>query len=371
MTNDVQRLVGTARSLLAKGGALQSTLGGERIEGGALKEALEQHLLEVDARLADPAGRLSPLSVKAAAAEVLSHAESALDRVAGGQSAANLSDLEVASLEAIVRVTGRPAMRFTNGRIEMPASGLGDNDRWRVLVATARAKINDAAAAVGRVALDRPGESPELIGTAWRLWADLVVTNRHVAQALVRDPAAPCPVWRIDPARRSFVDFASTDGAPAPLRFSITELVYCAPEVPVDLAVLRLDSGGAALPTALSLGGSADVGDEIYVIGHPYRRLASTASRAVFGDADGLKRCSPGLVTRLDPETNAFEHDCSTLGGNSGSCVLTVAGHTVAGLHYAGLFVNPVTGTGSANVALDLSRLGAHPAAELLRTGTI
>jgi len=371
MTDDRQRLVGMARSLLAKGGALQSTLGGERIESGPLQEALEQHLLDVAAHRTDAAGPPSPLEVKAAVAEVVSHAESALDRVAGGQSAAHLSDLEVASLEAIVRVTGRPAMRFPQGRVEMPASGLGDNDRWRVLVATARAKINHAAAAVGRVAVELPGAAPVLIGTAWRLGTDLVVTNRHVAMALVADPDAPCPAWRIDPAKPSTVDFASTDGAPAPQRFLITELVYCAAEEPVDLAVLRLAGGGSPLPAALSLGGAAEAGDEIYVIGHPYRARASTASSAVFGDADGLKRCSPGLVTRLDPATLAFEHDCSTLGGNSGSCVLTISGHTVAGLHYAGLGVDAATGIGSANVALDLARLGAHPAAGLLRTGTI
>jgi V8-like Glu-specific endopeptidase len=66
----------------------------------------------------------------------------------------------------------------------------------------------------------------------------------------------------------------------------------------------------------------------------------------------------------------AFEHDCSTLGGNSGSCVLSVGGHVVVGLHYAGLDVD-AAGRGSANVALALSRLGSHPGAQLLRAGRV
>jgi hypothetical protein len=373
---DTARLVRTARSLLAKGGTLESAAGGERIDDTALKGAVERHLRDVEA-----------VTKAAAAAEVLTNARSAFDKVAGGQGAASLTELEFASLEAIVQVTGRPAMRYTDGRVGMPESELGENDRWRVFVAIARSKINRASASVGRVVLNNPGTAGVHVGTAWRLLESLVVTNRHVARRLVENPEAPRPSWRIDPAKPSFVDFAVTDQAGTPQRFAVAEVAYCAVEDFVDLAVLRLDAGGAALPAALPLDWSTESlgreipageggapgfqGEEIYVVGHPYRVYSSEAIRTVFGNADGFKRCSPGFVIRIDPQEPVLEHDCSTLGGNSGSCVLTVGGHEVVGLHFGGRGVDELTAMGSTNVALALSRLAPYPAAEVLRTGRL
>jgi Trypsin-like peptidase domain len=110
-------------------------------------------------------------------------------------------------------------------------------------------------------------------------------------------------------------------------------------------------------------------GREIYVVGHPYRRRHSELVVSVFGTADGMKRLSPGLVKRLDREKPLFEHDCSTLGGNSGSCVFTTDSLEVIGIHYGGSDVDDATAKGSANLAVPLSRLGTHQAAEIIRNG--
>jgi hypothetical protein len=372
MPDDPTWLVELVRSLLVKGGALQSTAGGEPIDDRALKAGVERQLGAAPAEVA----------VRAATSEVVANVQSALDKVAGGRSARLLTDREFASLEAIVQILGRPAMRYNAGRVGMPPTDLGDNDRWRVLVAIARSDINRASAAVGRVALSRPGSPGDHVGTAWRLGDDLVVTNRHVAKKLIEDPEAAIASWRLDPAKPSFVDFAVTDGVAVPERFSVAELAYCAPEKLMDFAVLRLDAGGRALPGALPLDDSAASlgrevspgefkGEEVYVVGHPYRVRATEETRAVFGDADGLKRCSPGVVLRIDPHEPLLEHDCSTLGGSSGSCVLTVEGHAVVGLHFAGRNVDTATEMGSANVALALSRLGDHRAGRILRKGRV
>lgn len=382
VADDPLRLVRTARSLLTKGGALQSTAGGERIDDGVLREALERHL-----RQAAPAGEPGPLAAKAAAARVVESARGALERVAAGASASNLTDEEVSSLQAIVLVTGRPAMRYVNGRVQMPPVDLGENDRWRVLVATERADIDRASSSVGQVALVRASGAAQPVGTAWRIGDDLVVTNRHVAKLLVSAPDATPGTWTVDPGRLAVVDFAATDGTPQPRRFAVAELLYCATEERVDLAVLRLERGDAQLPPALALNwdaaalGREPAGDggaepafrgaEVYVVGHPYRVHGTEATRAVFGQVDGLKRWSPGTVTSVAAGHPVFEHDCSTLGGNSGSCVLAVKGHRVVGLHFAGRGVNEATAIGAANLAVALSRLGAHPGAAILRDGRV
>ncbi|HEY0431414.1 MAG TPA: hypothetical protein VGC61_06335, partial [Pyrinomonadaceae bacterium] len=199
-------VVSLARSLLRRGGKLESTQGGELIDQSSLSEALEQHLLKnmVD----DSAG--SEVVAKAAAAEGLAGAESALRKTAENQSPASLNDLEVASLEAIIEVTGRPAMRYANGQVQMPED-LGDNGRWRVLIATAKSSINRASASVGRIMRKGAGGILENVGTGWRLGGDLIVTNRHVAKLLAEDEKATPAALKIDAAKTPVIDFVASD----------------------------------------------------------------------------------------------------------------------------------------------------------------
>lgn len=381
-TSEATRVVSLARSLLAKGGALESTTAGATIDRIDIVDALARR-----AATTMTPGPLPPSeAARAVAGEALANAERALSKTAGGASPTSLTDVELASLEAIIEVTGRPAMRFDGGRVRMPESALGENERWRVLIALWRSKINAASAKVGRIMAKGAAGVVQPIATGWRVGDDLVVTNRHVAAFLVADPTSPVSAWTIDAAKRPTVDFAATDGATDAARFDIGDVVYCADSGDVDVAIVRVASGVEALPPALRLDwasetlgrtiGAAGVepsfqGREVYVVGHPYRLHSSEAIAAVFGTADGLKRWSPGLVVRLDSHDPAFEHDCSTLGGNSGSCVLAAEKHEVVGIHFGGAEVNKLTGLGRANLALALSRLGAHPAATILRDGRV
>jgi hypothetical protein len=374
------RLVNLARTLLTKGGTLESTAASGPIDHAKLSAAMEQHIRRSTRTFLEP----DSATVRVAAEEVLENAQKAIRRVEGGGSPSNLSDVEYASLEAIVQVTGRPAMRYLDGSVEMPPSELGENGRWRVLVATARSKINGVSASVGRVARNG-GSQIEIEGTAWRLGQDLVVTNRHVVQTLVENPSDAVPSWRINQSARPNIDFAATENPAKPHRFRVQELAYCAPEQSLDLAVLRLTPGDAQLPAPLkidfdphSAGRSTGPeyvpqfqGAQIYVVGHPYRALSSSLSASVFGVADGTKRWSPGLVVSVQKGNFSLEHDCSTLGGNSGSCVFTTRGHSVIGLHMGGIGVDETTSRGTANRALAFSLLGANRAADILRDGKV
>jgi endonuclease G len=40
-----------------------------------------------------------------------------------------------------------------------------------------------------------------------------------------------------------------------------------------------------------------------------------------------------------DPESPQFTHDCTTLSGSSGSCLLDFGRHSVLGLHYGGNYL--------------------------------
>lgn len=54
-----------------------------------------------------------------------------------------------------------------------------------------------------------------------------------------------------------------------------------------------------------------------------------------FTDIFGVKRFAPGLVTRSRPGED-LSYDCTTLGGNSGSLLLSLEHNTVLGVHYWG-----------------------------------
>jgi hypothetical protein len=317
------------------------------------------------------------VSAKAIASEVLSNAITALAKASGRELSSELTESERAGLEAIVQVTGRPALRYPGGKVETPDE-LGENDRWRVLIVTARNKMNSTAASVGRVSRSAPSGDDQLLGTAWRLGDEMVVTNRHVAAYLVVSATAPVASWRLEPRRKSRVDFSPDANSLS--KFAVRDLVYCAPEEEIDLAILRLDCSAALPPPPLPLDWSPDSlgyeihretgqppqfkGAEIYVVGHPYKKNGSNAIAQVFDNADGAKRCSPGFVTavgRLE-----FEHDCSTLGGNSGSCVFSTSNHAVVGLHFAGLGVDLASGRGRSNAALAFARLAGNPATAIL-----
>src|SRR5580704_5916701 len=187
----VGRLMQTARTLLTKGGSLESSGEIAPLGQNDVSLALEQYVRE--------SGVVDDIDPKLVATEVLSQVKSALDKSPEDEPRFRLSDEEWSSLEAIVQVTGRPALGYKEEQIEMP-NEVGANQHWAVLIATARTSINQVSGSVGRVFRKSKG-TQELIGTAWRTGESLVVTNRHVAARLVFKPNDPIPSWELDPGK--------------------------------------------------------------------------------------------------------------------------------------------------------------------------
>jgi hypothetical protein len=384
---ELRELIRTTNALLSHGATVESASGSAHIAATDLTEAIAR------ATSGPPRGpgatleRSEPSRADVAtAAAVVARANSALSRTENGESLSRLTDDDVSALELIVETIGRPALRYRSGRVETPPNRLGDNSRWFVLVATQRKEINELSSRVGRVACQRGSASP-VLGTGWRLAEDLVITNRHVASELATDRNAPPETWTIDAAKSPFIDFAYTDDAAAIAPYAITELVYCAKKGDIDLAVLRITANNDPLPPPIAIewervavgrnipdaSGEAHhfQGGEVYAVGHPYQLQANAAIRGVFGQADGRKRWSPGLVTKIETEQPLMWHDCSTLGGNSGSCIVAIGarGHAAVGLHFGGREGDRPAGSGLgvSNAAIAFAWLGDHPAAAYLR----
>jgi hypothetical protein len=264
---------------------------------------------------------------------------------------------ERVGLEAIIALEGRPALFIRDGDfLRVPAE-------WQVLNGY-REQIRTSIARVGRVEV-AGHPNYEWIGTGFLAGPDAVITNRHVAREFARSDGDG---WRFEPDMTARLDFNEEYGALDPLEFELTGIVGIHERH--DLAVLRIarsGGGNQALPEPLRVAAAAPgaVSDrQVYVIGYPAwdgRRNDPAYMRQIFGDIFDVKRLQPGQITSWQDGADTFTHDCSTLGGNSGSPVFDLETHEVVGLHFGGRYL-------SGNNAVPLWRLTGD---DLLRAGGV
>jgi len=189
----------------------------------------------------------------------------------------------------------------------------------------------------------------DFVGTGWFVNTDIVVTNRHVANLIARWDGRSFAFTRGVGGRTIESSFCNAhefdDLAPDASRiFKVTEVLYIEPDTgPHDIAFLKVDrrtdgSGPSFIPIAPS-----DAADEVpvCVIGYPARapkRIIPDQElmKQLYRDRFDVKRAAPGFTSGL--EQGSATHDCTTLGGNSGSVVLDLATGLAVGLHYAGIY---------------------------------
>src|SRR5438105_1820465 len=110
-------LAGLARSLVASGGLHESLDGDEPLDPAEIQAALERAIAR------DLALESSDTVARGLAAHATEVGMRTLRRVNEGATDEDLTELERSGLEAIVRVIGRPALRFSEeGRVESPTN---------------------------------------------------------------------------------------------------------------------------------------------------------------------------------------------------------------------------------------------------------
>jgi hypothetical protein len=246
----------------------------------------------------------------------------------------DLDDAERFGLRAIVHLEGRPAMLIEDGDFGLPPH------EWLHLT-DRRAQIREVIARSGRIDVAGHVEL-DWLGTASLVASATLMTNRHVAQEFC---ARRGERWTFRQGMTSHVDFLAEMGNTASLEFEITEVIGIHEEH--DLALLRVEStssDGLALPEPLVVAASEppDLFErEVYVVGYPAwdsRRNEPEPIRRIFADVYNVKRLQPGRTVGYSTMYSALEHDCSTLGGNSGSPVVDLETNRVIGLHFGGRY---------------------------------
>lgn len=271
------------------------------------------------------------------------------------------------ALETIVLRKGRPVLAIVDSgpRLEFPDV---ESEVWRARLLAAALPLRRAVRAVGRIEL-RGHPLFEWVGTGWLVGPDIIVTNRHVAREFALR-AGEGFVFRAGAIGRmsASIDFLEEIGRKASLEFAVREILDIADDDEADVAFFRVErtSGGRELASHIELfDRPVDVDRHVAVVGYPARdsRVPDQAlMRRIFGDVYDKKRLAPGQVTRTG---ETLHHDCSTLGGNSGSVVLDLETGRAVALHFAGRFLEANFAVPAPVIAnrLDALQRGERPGA--------
>ena len=240
--------------------------------------------------------------------------------------------------EAIViaDVFKRPALLVRNNTFEEPQSS-----NWRSILDPQRSKLEAGIRSVGRLEL-RNHPSLPYAGTAWMIGEDIAITNRHVASIFARKqgtsfPFVFRPPWKLE-AR---IDFREEHNILTTSEVVIDKVLFISDpgDSNADVALVKIAKGRRLPDRILLFDGKLKAGQLVAAIGYPANdpRNPASAVSGIFGSVFEVKRFSPGQVTG-NPRGFVFTHDCSTLGGNSGSVVIDIETGRAIGLHFAGTF---------------------------------
>jgi V8-like Glu-specific endopeptidase len=290
------------------------------------------------ASLSAPAAR-GAAQAPSAEEQLLSAGQRGLQKLKapGGEDA--LTEEELQGLEALVLLIGRPALFVVDGDFASPP------EPWGPLLDQERDSIRRVFQSVGRIEVSAGGGPASMSGTGFLVASDVVMTNRHVVESFSERGQG---TWRFTPGLDPTIDYRGERDTTTPCAFRLEEVLGVHDSPGIDLALLRVSRQarhGAAAPEPLMLAPQAPEspeGRDIYVVGYPAADAQGVTPPQVLQDIFGatyeVKRLQPGKLVQVDTARRIFTHDCSTLGGNSGSCVLDLKTGLVVGLHFGGSY---------------------------------
>jgi endonuclease G len=285
--------------------------------------------------------------------------ENALDAGPNQLEAAGIvTSAQAAALEAIIRITGRPPLLVRNNAVELePLTDFPPDIDVRIKA------VEPFIPSVGRV--EFINHSMAWGGTGWvvdrKPDGHLVLTNRHVAQLVAKRGANGRPVFMRSPVSGvrygAQVDFNEEVGATAGTSRTarVIEVVYLAEDAAADMALLKIkkvDGPAFTMSDPVPLADKEGADKELVaLVGYPAYdpRNDKDAMHRYFNDLYDVKRFAPGLIIKT--ATGALlSHDCTSLGGNSGSVLISLEQKKAVGLHFAGVYGKENSAVGATTI---------------------
>ena len=334
----------------SKGTLLEST-GNKKadLSNGGIKERVTYTKKELDRIIKNYLGDKPELYELASL--IAKNGDSALRSVRDGNSRELKKKSVNAVLEAIVRTDGsRPSFLVKKGEVDLKSSPVGD---WEIDIIASQDGLANLFARVGRI--DDEVLPQQFAGTGFLVHDNYILTNRHVLQLIgARDNKGQ---WKIkkDIAIDFGHEFRNNDPS---IKKMLKRVVFASNKSistqgaidhsKLDLALIELE---AATPEQKPRGTFClDISKDwpgpdvsIYTIGYPGSPASGIDSisllEKLFQATWGKKRIAPGKVMQNANGLPGWtlSHDATTLGGNSGSLIVTIGREGLAaGLHYGG-----------------------------------
>lgn len=255
--------------------------------------------------------------------------------------------LEQFVAETIVR-EGRPALLVQRNIISF--NGTDADNASRPIIQSLQESagvVEPLLPLVGRIDVaNYPGNMP-FLGTGWLVAPNMVVTNRHVADLMARSDGQKFVFkpGRFGEKLQVAMNYRREHAVGETAVARIKRVIWIEPDSKkADIAFLEVDAandGAVRGHFDLAEQDATDT-DPVAVIGYPARAPAHIIpSQAwmdrIYGGTYDIKRIAPGL---MGPTSRGWAtHDCTTLGGNSGSVVVNMKTGEAVALHFAGLYM--------------------------------
>ena len=246
------------------------------------------------------------------------------------------------ALESIVLRRTRPVLAIRDNVTRLEFVDPADSEIWKARLEGARPFLDKAIRAVGRVNLS--GADLDWVGTGWLIADNTLVTNRHVASLFVaRDGQGFTFSMGRNGRIVADIDFLQEIDNLDALTFRLVRPLHVEDAGGPDIAFFEVEvmSGDARLAAPIALATRPRVTNNAATIGYPAydsRILEPELMEEIYGKIYNKKRLAPGGVTRV--EELRLLHNCTTLGGNSGSAVIDLDTGEALGLHFSGRFLD-------------------------------
>jgi endonuclease G len=247
----------------------------------------------------------------------------------------------VINQESIILKRLRPVLAVKNNTTELVFSDADDSQVWKERLSHAKSNLDRAIPATGRIELT--GGRLDWVGTGWLVADEVIVTNRHVANefALRKGEAFDFRMGLLGRVG-AHTDFLQEIDNPATLRFRLVRPLHIEEETGPDVSFFEVEptSGKHYLAAPVPLARAVKVTQNVAVIGYPAydsRIPDRVLMDKLYGGLYDRKRLAPGAITKLDG--TRLLHNCTTLGGNSGSLVVDLDSGEALGLHFSGSFL--------------------------------